>query len=129
MSRLPPRSTRTDTLLPSTPLFRSWLGAHAVEQRVGDHLGQIAGQPALGGAVQHLQTDSDLVGDLAQQPAADAALVVLDEVQIGDRDADAAGEPCLAEADLLAALADLQTDVCRNHPLNLSSADILCAAM
>src|SRR3546814_11547227 len=37
MIRLPPRSTRTDTLFPYTTLFRSALQAR-VDQRVGDPL-------------------------------------------------------------------------------------------
>src|SRR3546814_4053704 len=48
MIRRPPRSTRTDTLFPYTPLFRSRLNAEAVERRravqhhrmLADHLVQ-----------------------------------------------------------------------------------------
>src|SRR3546814_3760112 len=37
MIRRPPRSTRTDTLLPSTTLFRSDLGAHIIVERDVGH--------------------------------------------------------------------------------------------
>src|SRR3546814_5082774 len=37
MIRRPPRSTRTDTLFPSTPLFRSGRGAKAAMHAFADH--------------------------------------------------------------------------------------------
>src|SRR3546814_15649563 len=60
MIRRPPRSTRTDTLFPYTPLFRSHRGEHPAEERPrrfepGEHiLGRLAmGEPHEAVARQH----------------------------------------------------------------------------
>src|SRR3546814_2111426 len=63
MIRRPPRSTRTDTLLPYTPLFRS-RGRHA---RCGIALGQrqlIAGTVAEGARAQQLVVLLELGGEV-----------------------------------------------------------------
>src|SRR3546814_20450786 len=77
MIRLPPRSTRTDTLFPYTTLFRSvalvvrieWLGHRRCRRFVLEHF-QIAGATAqhraLRGGIRHVD---DAVDELAVTPA------------------------------------------------------------
>src|SRR3546814_11501370 len=62
MIRRPPRSTRTDTLVPYTTLFRSDLGDARVQGHVPGHVVDRGGQ-----LVQALAWDPrvDLVGELA----------------------------------------------------------------
>src|SRR3546814_18139340 len=57
MIRRPPRSTRTDTLFPSTTLFRSVLHTHFTDRRHVLEIGSGTGQHAVhfGAALPHLQ--------------------------------------------------------------------------
>src|SRR3546814_14612544 len=91
MVRRPPRSTRTDTLVPYTTLFRSAdagldaVGEHAEgvgEEELGD-VGLVVGQVVVGGAqfdVRVLQLDED------QRQAVDVEQDVRSAVaRLGDR--------------------------------------------
>src|SRR3546814_6536851 len=76
MVRRPPRSKRTDTRFPYTTLFRST--QHFVVQRGERCLVrcQDAVDERLGGALEDGQRGSDLVGDVGDELAAQAVLLV-----------------------------------------------------
>src|SRR3546814_6879601 len=61
MVRRPPRSTRTDTLVPYTTLFRSTVGAHQMHRVVGAAEGA--------GALAHLVGDDPVAALGGQLPA------------------------------------------------------------
>ena len=79
--------------------LRHRLGA---QQRVGEHLAQLRLQLALLGAGQGGQVDLQGLGELDQQAGGDAALVVLDQVQVAGRDAQPRRQRLLGEAAVLA---------------------------
>src|SRR3546814_11666783 len=108
MKRRPPRSTRTDTLFPSTTLFRSSVGcrlrpadhgeiedaAVAAEERPSHSAAVVAVAPADGGALQvvgEVPEAEGLHAALEQRTAASGALVQGTGVGIGRDERAAAG--------------------------------------
>src|SRR3546814_12807585 len=88
MLRRPPRSTRTDTLVPYTPLFRSPVGRHElgvaleVEHLLGDE-DELAGEAHFVAGADADDVDEDLaVGDLRQR-SPEAGLADLGDVAGG----------------------------------------------
>src|SRR3546814_7684139 len=69
MIRLPPRSTRTDTLFPYTTLFRSWIARRGVLGGAGWLGRPDRGQHRVGHRLAALEGMHDAFGD----PAGDAA--------------------------------------------------------
>src|SRR3546814_9678390 len=69
MIRLPPRSTRTDTLFPYTTLFRSWIARRGVLGGAGGLARPDRGQHRVGHRLAALEGMHDAFGD----PAGDAA--------------------------------------------------------
>jgi hypothetical protein len=64
------------------------------EQRIAQRLAQGDFQPPLRRSGQVAQIDAQGLGDPDQEAAADAALIVLDQVQIAGRDAKTSAEAC-----------------------------------
>src|SRR3546814_4022372 len=74
MIRRPPRSTRTDTLFPSTTLFR------ALERLAHDHARGLAAEEL----VERTLVDGDLAGAAAQEHAGGGGLATAGAVILGD---------------------------------------------
>src|SRR3546814_21154056 len=104
MIRRPPRSTRTDTLFPYTPLFRS---AQGVERRVGPDLDAAR-------KVDYLRVANPLFGEL------------LDEgIAVEHRDGDAVGQVQLRRRDAPRLVGPADVKQCRLRRVDLDPLDLL----
>ena len=94
--------------------------ADATEQRVGERLIDLGDQPMLGLATELADVEVERLRQPEEQRAADLALVGFDEIEVARRDAGAAGQRRLREADGAALGADPQADRCAHLPPELS---------